>query len=250
MVLPDPYSYLEIGERYYEYALPWDQVAPLSYKPWTGTHWNLAELQANSARRIAAHPGFALVEKNIERVRKQREATRQPLQLAAFIEQERQAQLEAEKFMRRRRSGRTGISSAAKRKTKSTPPGKRNGWINSRPISIWRKRSMCFWISLMPTAKRWRLNLLGVARGREDCFYQCRFANFTRAWLPRPFMKDKRTCFYRSHRKLILRWAGFRIYYGYGLTADGANVKTAVSLTGRKKQSRIEPSKDHFAGGD
>ncbi|NLW58932.1 MAG: carboxy terminal-processing peptidase [Firmicutes bacterium] len=98
VVLPDPYSYLEIGERYYEYALPWDQVAPLSYKPWTGTHWNLAELQANSARRIAAHPGFALVEKNIERVRKQREATRQPLQLAAFIEQERQAQLEAEKF--------------------------------------------------------------------------------------------------------------------------------------------------------
>src|SRR5690606_34376510 len=98
VVLPDPYSYLEISERYYEYALPWDQVAPLSYKPWTGTHWNLAELQANSARRIAAHPGFALVEKNIERVRKQREATRQPLQLAAFIEQERQAQLEAEKF--------------------------------------------------------------------------------------------------------------------------------------------------------
>lgn len=42
--------------------------------------------------------GLCLSGKNIERVRKQREATRQPLQLAAFIEQERQAQLEAEKF--------------------------------------------------------------------------------------------------------------------------------------------------------
>lgn len=97
VVLPDPYAYLEIGERYHEYALPWDQVAPLSYERWTGPSWNLAVLKANSAQRIAAHPGFALVQKNIEQIRKQQEETRQPLQLTEFIEQERKAQLEAER---------------------------------------------------------------------------------------------------------------------------------------------------------
>ena len=98
LVLPDPYAYLEIGERYHEYALPWDKVAPLSYKPWASAVWNLAELRANSARRLAAHPGFALVQKNIEQVRKQRETTLQPLQLAEFIEQQRKVQLEAEEL--------------------------------------------------------------------------------------------------------------------------------------------------------
>ncbi|NLC52881.1 MAG: carboxy terminal-processing peptidase [Firmicutes bacterium] len=98
LVLPDPYAYLEIGERYRDYALPWDQVASLDYVPWSGTDWNLAVLAANSAQRIAAHPGFALVQKNIEQIRKQQEATLQPLQLAEFIEHERKVQLDAEKL--------------------------------------------------------------------------------------------------------------------------------------------------------
>mgnify|MGYP000878762650 CR=1 FL=1 len=98
LVLPDLYTYLEIGERYHEYALPWDQVAPLAYTPWTGAAWNLAALKTNSARRLAAHPGFASVQKNIEQVRKQQETTLQPLQLAEFIEQQQKVQLEAEKL--------------------------------------------------------------------------------------------------------------------------------------------------------
>ncbi|HHT47839.1 MAG TPA: carboxy terminal-processing peptidase [Firmicutes bacterium] len=94
LVLPDPYAFLEIGERYYDYVLPWDQVQPLTYQKWTGNHWDLATLKANSAQRLAVNPYFALVQKNVDQIRKQQEETLQPLQLAKHLAI--QQQLEAE----------------------------------------------------------------------------------------------------------------------------------------------------------
>ena len=98
LILPDPYSHLEIGEKFNDYALPWDQVKALKYQKWTGEQWDLAALRAQSAQRIAANPNFAAVRKNIEQVRKQQEESLQPLQLAKFLEQERKARLEAEQL--------------------------------------------------------------------------------------------------------------------------------------------------------
>ncbi len=98
LVLPDPYADLEIGEKYYDYALPWDNVEPLSYQKWTGTSLDLATLRANSARRLAANPFFTAVQKSVEQVRKQQEATLRPLQLAKFLEARRRLGFETEEL--------------------------------------------------------------------------------------------------------------------------------------------------------
>lgn len=96
LILPDPYTDLEIGEKYYDYAMPWDSVEPLSYKKWTGARWDLDALKAKSAQRLAANPYFAVVQKSVELVRKQQEATLQPLELAKFLAQKQKWQNEAE----------------------------------------------------------------------------------------------------------------------------------------------------------
>jgi carboxyl-terminal processing protease len=98
LILPDPYAYLEIGEQYYDYPLPWDQVKALNYQQWTGGKWDLATLKANSAARINANPNFTVTQKSIERVRQQQEESLQPLKLAKFLERERKVRLEAEKL--------------------------------------------------------------------------------------------------------------------------------------------------------
>jgi carboxyl-terminal processing protease len=98
LILPDPYAYLEIGEKYYDYPLPWDQVKALNYQEWTGGKWDLATLRAQSAQRIAANLNFDTVQKNIELVCKQQEESLQPLKLAKFLERERKARLEAEQL--------------------------------------------------------------------------------------------------------------------------------------------------------
>ncbi|HBL37216.1 MAG TPA: tail-specific protease, partial [Firmicutes bacterium] len=84
LILPDPYAYLEIGEKYYDYPLPWDQVKALNYQEWTGGKWDLATLRAQSVQRIAANLNFDTVQKNIELVCKQQEESLQPLKLAKF----------------------------------------------------------------------------------------------------------------------------------------------------------------------
>ncbi|NLW56812.1 MAG: carboxy terminal-processing peptidase, partial [Firmicutes bacterium] len=81
VVLPDPYAYLEISEQTLEYALPWDQVKPLNYQKWTEPLWELQELKTRSARRIAANPNFAAVQRYIEQVKAEKEQSLVSLQL-------------------------------------------------------------------------------------------------------------------------------------------------------------------------
>ena len=73
-------------------------MEPLSYQKWTGTSLDLATLRANSARRLAANPFFTAVQKSVEQVRKQQEATLRPLQLAKFLEARRRLGFETEEL--------------------------------------------------------------------------------------------------------------------------------------------------------
>ncbi len=98
LVLPDPYAYLDIGEKTLDYAMPWDKISSLSYKKWERQAWKLEELKNRSLQRIEANPNFTLVEKNIEQVRQQKEQSTQPLKLDEFLEKQRMFQLEAQKL--------------------------------------------------------------------------------------------------------------------------------------------------------
>jgi carboxyl-terminal processing protease len=79
IVLPDRLEGLKTGERYLDYALPWDTVRPTTFTKWPGVHSDIAELRARSEKRVAADPEFAKMEKESRRIEDLQKKTVQSL---------------------------------------------------------------------------------------------------------------------------------------------------------------------------
>ncbi|MBN2345510.1 MAG: carboxy terminal-processing peptidase, partial [Candidatus Aminicenantes bacterium] len=100
IILPDPYAYLEVGEKKQKNALPWDTVPPLSFSTWDGTQPTLSEIVKRSQQRLAGNPRLQRVAENTARLRAQREATRVTLNLGKFQAEQEVLFQEAERFNR------------------------------------------------------------------------------------------------------------------------------------------------------
>lgn len=83
ITLPDFYSYLEQGEKDQDYPLPWDEIKPARFKPWT-PNWNMQTLKAKSQQRLANNQSFKQVTQQAERMKQRMEASSQSLKLATF----------------------------------------------------------------------------------------------------------------------------------------------------------------------
>ncbi len=61
ILLPDPLPFVQSGERYTDYALPWDTIAPVSYTPWQSSSFDIDALRAASQKRLASSPRFKVL---------------------------------------------------------------------------------------------------------------------------------------------------------------------------------------------
>ncbi|MFY7988022.1 MAG: carboxy terminal-processing peptidase [Flavobacterium sp.] len=61
IVFPDRFSYLDMGERDEESALPWDKIEPAKYEP---LQINYDNIILNSNKRIATNSNFKLIDEN------------------------------------------------------------------------------------------------------------------------------------------------------------------------------------------
>ena len=100
IVLPDLYSYLDVGEKSMPYSLPWDTISALPFTPWKNSFTDLDEIKARSRQRLSHNLRFAQITANINRLKKQREKTRVTLNLEQFQVEQDMLFKEAEKFTR------------------------------------------------------------------------------------------------------------------------------------------------------
>ncbi len=63
VVVPDRYSYMEIGERDQEFPLPWDEIAAANYDPWTG-YIDYENTIERSKNRMASNSQLKLIDEN------------------------------------------------------------------------------------------------------------------------------------------------------------------------------------------
>ncbi|CAM3465173.1 carboxy terminal-processing peptidase [Zobellia roscoffensis] len=63
VVVPDKYSYIDLGERDQANPLKWDKISPADYKPWDG-YIDYEQTVANSTKRMANNPQIKLIEEN------------------------------------------------------------------------------------------------------------------------------------------------------------------------------------------
>jgi carboxyl-terminal processing protease len=83
IVLPDPASFVDSGERTLPNSIPWTSVDALQYRR-TGHGWRVADLAAHSRDRVQAHPLLTKVIGFGKLMEERRKQTREPLERSAW----------------------------------------------------------------------------------------------------------------------------------------------------------------------
>jgi carboxyl-terminal processing protease len=97
VVLPDPASHVESGERYLDNAIPFSQVAPLPATP-SPHDWKPSVLAEDSKARQAHEPVFAQITHRGEYLEERRHDTLLPLERQAWIAQREKDKATLEKL--------------------------------------------------------------------------------------------------------------------------------------------------------
>lgn len=82
LLLPDPLPYLKSGERYADYALPWDTISPATYALWQPRPFDLAALREASRKRLEDSSRFQILAELRKRNQDRGKNTERPLGLA------------------------------------------------------------------------------------------------------------------------------------------------------------------------
>ncbi len=86
VVVPDKYSYIDLGERDQSNPLAWDEIPPADYEPWDG-YIDYDATIANSKERMAANPHIKLIEENARWLKEQQEKTEVSLNYNKYRDQ-------------------------------------------------------------------------------------------------------------------------------------------------------------------
>lgn len=74
VVVPDRYSYIDLGEKDQSNPLGWDKITPADYQPWDG-YIDYETTIANSKKRMEANPQIKLIEENAKWLKEQQDET-------------------------------------------------------------------------------------------------------------------------------------------------------------------------------
>ena len=74
VVVPDKYSYIDLGERDQANPLQWDKISPADYEPWNG-YIDYEQTIANSKKRMAENPQIKLIEENAQWIKSEQDET-------------------------------------------------------------------------------------------------------------------------------------------------------------------------------
>ena len=97
VVVPDRYSFIDIGEKDQENPLPWDQIQPARYDVWDG-YVGFEETLESSKNRMAQNDHINLIRENAEWIRDQRKNTVYPLNIDDYIREMEQNEELAKRF--------------------------------------------------------------------------------------------------------------------------------------------------------
>lgn len=95
IVMPDRYSYIDMGERDVDNAMPWDKIDPAAYKP---VNTNFSGIIANSNKRMAANEQFKLMDENAKWVFAKKDDNTYSLNIDKFKAEVAKAEESAKKF--------------------------------------------------------------------------------------------------------------------------------------------------------
>ncbi|WP_422083427.1 carboxy terminal-processing peptidase [Ulvibacterium sp.] len=87
VVVPDKYSYIDLGERDQSNPLKWDKISPADYEIWDG-YIDYEQTIANSNKRMAENAQIKMIEENAQWLKKQQDETVVSLKYDVYKEEE------------------------------------------------------------------------------------------------------------------------------------------------------------------
>ncbi|WP_318310388.1 carboxy terminal-processing peptidase [Flagellimonas crocea] len=97
IVVPDRYSYIDLGERDQQNPLGWDKISPADYKVWDG-YIDFDEAVKNSKERMAKNEQIKLIEENAKWLKEQQDENLISLKYDAYVGKEQEAKRRSERF--------------------------------------------------------------------------------------------------------------------------------------------------------
>ncbi len=97
VVMPDRYSYIEVGERDYDNPLPYDKIEPANYEVWNG-YIDFEETINKSKERMAKSEQLALIEENAQWIKKRRDEMEVDLNFEKYNAEIEKRKNETKKF--------------------------------------------------------------------------------------------------------------------------------------------------------
>ncbi|MCW8980954.1 MAG: carboxy terminal-processing peptidase [Altibacter sp.] len=97
VVMPDRYSYIDVGERDYDNPLPYDKIDPAKYDAWDG-YIDFEETIEKSKARMAKSEQLALIEQNARWIKTKRDEMEVSLNYDAYAAEIEKRKEESKKF--------------------------------------------------------------------------------------------------------------------------------------------------------
>ena len=97
IVVPDRYSYIDLGERDQQNPLGWDKITPADYKVWDG-YIDLDDAVENSKERMAKNEQIKLIEENAKWLKEQQDENLISLKYDDYVSKQQEAKKRSEKF--------------------------------------------------------------------------------------------------------------------------------------------------------
>jgi len=97
VVMPDRYSYVKMGERDIDNAMPWDKIDAATYKVWD-KQANFNQAITNSRKRLEANEQFKLIDENAKWINDRSEETVYSLKLDNFRAEQDALEQKAKKY--------------------------------------------------------------------------------------------------------------------------------------------------------
>jgi carboxyl-terminal processing protease len=97
VVMPDKYSYIKMGERDIDNAMPWDKIDAADYNVWNKTN-NISTAIENSKKRLAENNQFKLIDENAKWINERSEDYVYNLQIDKFKSEQKLLEETSKKY--------------------------------------------------------------------------------------------------------------------------------------------------------
>nr|WP_286440731.1 MULTISPECIES: carboxy terminal-processing peptidase [unclassified Myroides] len=95
IVLPDRYSYIDMGERDMDNAMPWDKIDRANYTPYNNDFTSVIN---KSKSRIAGHDQFRLIDENAQWINERKDEKSFTLNLKSYEKKQKEVDEKVKKF--------------------------------------------------------------------------------------------------------------------------------------------------------